>query len=477
MKPQSELLPRVIVAAFVVFGIATPWAIIAAVFVDSIPTTFFGTHDEETFRVLPDAVVIEGRRDWKNSRAADACRFPDGRPVPAEVLKRGGWLSVAWLREPMRREEADLVPFPWQERLIPLWASTYARQEEWYLLHDGRPDGRAYFVGYQPGANECLGYLGRRGYSMTPPAQEDQFAVEGRRPPWSGVVVSRRYAGMFGFTNANLPESTIFLLSGDALWRIDLRRRTVGQIGEFQSAISIGLAPSPPGAATDDSPLEKMLVRTKTEIIETDLVAKPLRRWPVPVEAQGDLIKWYDAGKGKAVMAYGRRIVDRTLEQQYLWLNAGGKVVRRETVRHLQGGMESHEIWRYTPAVPMPAVLPIIFCTNATEVRGPDFAGPLSKTLIMFWPELLAVCLLSAGLASLAYRRQVRFALPGAGIWAVFVFLFGAPGWLAYRWHRRWPVLEACGECHRPAPRDRESCASCGRVFAPPPLTGTEIFA
>jgi len=477
VKPQPEFLPRLIMAAFVAFGIAMPWAIVTAILVDSIPSAFFGTHDEETLRMLPDAVVIKWRRDWKNSRAADAYRFSDGRPVPAEVLKRGGWLGVEWLCEPMRREEADLVPFPWQERLIPLWTDKDARDEHWYFLHDGRPDGRAYFVGYQPDTKECVGYLSRSGLSLTPPAPEDQFAIEGRRPPWHGVMVSRRYAGVFNFPNAKLPESTILLLSGDALWRIDLQRRTAAQIGEFQSAFSIGLAPSPPGAAADESPREKMLVRTKTEVIETDLGAKPLRRWPIPVEAQAELIEWYDAGEGKAVLAFGRRIVDRTLERQFLWLNAEGQVVRRETVRQLSGGWEPHEIWRYTPAVPMPAVLPIIFYAAASEVRGPDYAGPLSKIMAMFWPELLIVCLLATVLAALAYRRQVRFALPGAGAWAMFVFLFGPPGWLAYRWHRHWPVLEACGECHRPAPRDRESCASCGRVFAPPPLTGTEIFA
>lgn len=477
MKPQPELLPRMNMAAFVAFGVATPWAIVTAILVDSIPSAFFGAHEKEEIRVLPDAVVIKSRGDRKNLRAEEAWRFSDGRPLPAEALKRGGWLSVEWLREPMRREEADLVPFTWQERLVPMWSQSNADKEHWYFLHDGRPEGRAYFVGYQPDTKECLGYLSRRGFSATPPLDEDQFAVEGRRPPWSGVIVGSRYAGMFGFPNAKLPESKILLLSGDVLWSVELRRRTVGQLGEFPGAISVGLAPSPPGAAADGSPREKMLVRTNREVIEIDLDAKPLRRWPIPVAAQAELIEWYDSGAGKAVLAYGRRVVERSLERQFLWLNADGKIVHRETVRHLQGGIEPHEIWRYTPAVPMPALLPIVFYAAAPEVRGPDYAGPLSKALVMFWPALLILCLLSAVLAALAYRRQRRYALPGAGAWATFVFLFGAPGWLAYRWHRHWPVLEACGECHRPAPRDRESCAACGRVFAPPPLTGTEIFA
>jgi hypothetical protein len=106
-----------------------------------------------------------------------------------------------------------------------------------------------------------------------------------------------------------------------------------------------------------------------------------------------------------------------------------------------------------------------------------SYAMDISDMLAENWVVLALLGVVSATLAALAYRRQTRFALPGAGAWASFVFLLGPPGWLAYRWHRHWPVLEACGECHRPAPRDRESCAACGRVFAPPPLTGTEVFA
>jgi hypothetical protein len=67
----------------------------------------------------------------------------------------------------------------------------------------------------------------------------------------------------------------------------------------------------------------------------------------------------------------------------------------------------------------------------------------------------------------------MRFELPSAGAWAAFVFLLGVPDWLAYRW----PVLEPCGECHKPAPRERDKCASCRQVFTPPAQSGTEIFA
>ena len=42
------------------------------------------------------------------------------------------------------------------------------------------------------------------------------------------------------------------------------------------------------------------------------------------------------------------------------------------------------------------------------------------------------------------------------------------PGWIGYRFGRRWPVIEPCPACGRPVPRDREVCAACHREFPLP---------
>jgi hypothetical protein len=51
------------------------------------------------------------------------------------------------------------------------------------------------------------------------------------------------------------------------------------------------------------------------------------------------------------------------------------------------------------------------------------------------------------------------------------------PGYLAYRFHRTWPVLEDCPRCGEQSPRDRDRCSDCGATFPPPELKGLEIFA
>jgi hypothetical protein len=57
------------------------------------------------------------------------------------------------------------------------------------------------------------------------------------------------------------------------------------------------------------------------------------------------------------------------------------------------------------------------------------------------------------------------------------VLLLGLPGWIGYRFGRKWPVLEACSECGHTVPRDRENCVCCTNNFPRPALKGTEVFA
>jgi hypothetical protein len=62
-------------------------------------------------------------------------------------------------------------------------------------------------------------------------------------------------------------------------------------------------------------------------------------------------------------------------------------------------------------------------------------------------------------------------------IWPLFVLAFGLPGWVGYRFGRRWPVLESCPKCGVDVPRDREDCTDCEVAFPGPALKGTEVFA
>jgi hypothetical protein len=101
----------------------------------------------------------------------------------------------------------------------------------------------------------------------------------------------------------------------------------------------------------------------------------------------------------------------------------------------------------------------------------------LPVALPKLWLPIAASCLLAGALAVLTVKRQKRFGLGNQKTWAVFVLLFGVPGYLGYLCHRRWPVRELCGECEEPTPRDRDACAFCDAAFPAPEPKGTEVFA
>ena len=92
---------------------------------------------------------------------------------------------------------------------------------------------------------------------------------------------------------------------------------------------------------------------------------------------------------------------------------------------------------------------------------------------LVFWRErwwLVGVALAGAVLATICYRRQTRYQVPVGQriLWSLFVFLFGIPGWIGYRYCRRWPVLEPCPACHRPSPRADEIWPSAAVSFLCP---------
>jgi hypothetical protein len=478
--------PRFLLALFLAFGIAPPWAIVVAMVMENLAPRILGRGAQETLLVRSDGTAIIHTQVYGADRhAVSTYRTSDGRSIDIDpATSDEPWQEGTRLANPADTPGDSHLRNDWRWRLAPFLG---IRGADWYFVRDNQSAGHAYFVGYNVTTRDCVGYLGRTGFSGVVPPLAGQFPIDNRTVGGvgGGQLIS-------SFTNAhwntvartsqqvNLLAGTAYLLSADRLWRIDLRQRSVDELAEFPDALNLSLAPAPPdfdwtGGTRAD---ERLLVRTVDEILLVDLSGQTLRRWTLPTDARLHNLDFYDLGDGAALVnVYLLRAVGDRMEHELLWLDAPDKVRRRERVEMLQGGIDADEVWTIAPALPMPSVLTAIFVASAGEVRGADYQSNIGKAFVLFWPALAIVYLLSAGLAWLAYRRQRRFRLPAAGGWAVFVFLFGVPGWLAHRWHRAWPVIEACDECQRPVPHDRETCVACGALFRPAPLSGAEVFA
>ena len=385
------------------------------------------------------------------------------------------WLTPTWLPGPLT-ERGRQTRLSWWTRICELPGDP---RVAWFLVHTSRIEGQAYFIGYDDATKQPVGYIGSDGFRNSPPDRSEWFAMDAapRERLVANASSSRTAAGVTVIASKSaLPRGVVFLAADDRVWEIDLKARTARVL--FDSAATVSMA-----AATTTDGQAELLVRTRSEVIAVDFQGRRRTSWQLPSELSATGFQWYALAEGTA-LAQTLRQSHNVLSVDLTWIGRGGKVTKTESLEAQLGLPAGGPTWFFMIAAMTPSPLTMttvsaIGLPSSEVSRGEasDLPTAVVRTLAEAWPALLLVYLMSASLAWLAYRRQVRYALPGAGAWSAFVALFGVPGWLAYRWHRRWPVLEACGECRRPAPRDRENCASCGHVFAPPALLGTEVFA
>lgn len=487
MFRRTTMVSPLILALFVTAGLQSVWGVVLGIGYKTVSRALEDYPGQ--LRVDPRGrIALEYQLQDKLEY-----RTTDGRPV--EVPEFPYWLGGTPLAAPLSDQHGERQ-LPWSERLT--WVYVLTRPTtSWYLVHSATSDGAGYFVGYNDLSNATIGFIGQSGFRTVEPPTDEWFAIAGPAGRHSALrawhTTVQQASGNPATTDAIGRQGMVYLVSDGSVWRIDLMGRKAEMLFEAPDAASVIKSPRVAELPPEEAPKDwqggpyyvfsgaGLLVRTPTEVIGIDFDGRRRTSWLIPVKLRGTDFTWYELADGGA-LAMALRWDGDSYWGDFHWIDSAGNVTREENVYYTPRPPASQPYWMYaalTPQVLVASLIDLVVLPNSSVNNGsqPDFHTALAAALADGWVALLAVYVLSGVLAALAYRRQTRFALPGAASWAVFVFLFGAPGWLAYRWHRHWPVLEACGECHRPAPRDRESCVACGQVFASPAPTGTEVFA
>jgi hypothetical protein len=409
---------------------------------------------------------------------------PDGRDILTPVYMPGEHEKPVFFSE--FRE--------WQQRL-----KVFVDQQEptvfWYFVHDGKPKGAGYFVGYERTNNRRIGFIGLSGFCADPVPSGQQVPVRGAlmmdysswssEPTWiyEGRVQAPRNRPM------ELPPRWVYIPSGNLLRKVDLVERTVTSIFETPEPIeSVGIA-SLPSAVNDREITEQLvLVRTAHQIYAMDRKQNVVRVFAVPSEIDPQsVMSWYEIGKGQAIADFGlpsstseaakltshivyRIAADGTIQDRFeLTLQSGSPVTS-------QAGLQMQAFL----ALPAPAILfvlePLIVMRNDRSLSSPAAFSALLGTL---WPSLVAVVVLASILAVVTWRRSRSFGLPKREqiAWVFFVLLLGLFAFVGFLLHRRWPIRQPCPSCNARAPRDRVACAECGTLFPEPSPKGIEIFA
>jgi hypothetical protein len=395
--------------------------------------------------------------------------------------------------------DLESVRFPLDaENRIQPFSDNLPSPTIWYFIHDGKLDGKGYFMGFDSRSKSCVGYLGRQGACSDVPPAENWFSMDGRKMSANRMWVR---PGFFpGFRRDYITTiydidsfysrgfKNVAMISGDELLQINFQNRLITTL--LKSSNMVSVARFPTAAAFQNKPKsdEKskyfLAVRTSVSVILFDAEGKRIQTFVIPEDLRGELFTFYVIGDEKALVLRERRHPNCKVGEQLTWIDVSGKVLRQEEVTLL--GRDLHPFskaygWETAFAVPAPVAMLFIMVAGPMSYIDLKVETNYSSAFVRFlpniWPQLLVVCILGTILAWFCYRRQRRMALPWTCVWVGFVFLFGVPGFLGYLFHRRWPVLEKCHVCEHAVPHDREKCSSCGSEFPVPTQKGIEVFA
>ena len=483
MSAKLASLRQFALAAVVAAGLAAAWCVLVAWLIGMAQTAALrnSLYEQPYFRLDGEVVVL---------------RYPNGiQSSYQETVDLNGQVSRANTSQLLatsypfyRASDAALLAADWRGRLAGVndggTPPTY-----WYLVHDGRTNGSAYGVGFNSLTRRIVGYFSREGFTAAMPPPRDWFAVEGRH----GLSVATTAAVNAEPTWVN--EQTIYLLASGKLWSIDPRQKRVRALTDAPPGSTIGwiwdLRKADPEKKPQNLAVQStgwaprtLGIRAEDRLILVDPESGQPRSVPLPPEVRNRILACCELADGTlSLLEYGS--INSRQAQEAIRLDSQGQIVKRQAIP-LSGSRaelvsEANMGWVFLAAAPFTVgQVPIALLMPQQLVQtgqADSYAAAFWPSLARTWPSLIGSLLIGIFSAVAAYRRHRRYALPGAVRWALFAFLLGAPGWIAYRFHRPWPVLEECLECAQPAPRDREACVECGAAFPPPELKGLEVFA
>jgi hypothetical protein len=481
MSKHIPIGRSLLVASIVASGLAFVSVIVVA-FVSAFVAGFAGQTYERVYVRLDGQPLLY--RYTSGLSPSQHTYTLDGQPADSEDQQ-------LLISTPIKAEASSvlnpLAAKSWQSRLASAsdgrTPATY-----WYLVHDGRTNGRVFGVGYNAVTKQRVGYFGRQGFSETLPPRDELFQVTGHE----GLVNATPLVS--ANEPANMPQEQLALLAEGKLWSFNTQSRTVESLLDAPRATTLGqawlaldkLPPKKPGVMPMPAQYltkQKLVLRAPDECLMVDLVSGEKWSFAVPPALRKVAFAVYELASGEILLVSAEGTLEKR-GQRLIWLAKDGAVQREKTVELAQlANSRSYAMlgWLGVIAAPLPlghGVFTLVAPLELLESGAADgYPAGLARVVRETWMSSFVVVVLGAVVAVLAYRHQRRYGLLHAGAWAAFVFVFGIPGWIAYRFHRTWPVLEDCPSCGQPAPRDREACLDCGASFPPPPLKGIEVFA
>lgn len=490
---RTAKTPAVVLATILAVGILLAWTF--AMLVGQNFSAFFTMQSQDPSESL--SITREGKA-YVQHHVADSntshFRTLEGQPIdPAIFLPTSpdthyGAPEMVSFNAPLEEPNRPQRLLDWSQRIVG-FCNHSTQPDYWYLVRDELSNGSAYLVGYDRRSKRIIGYIGRAGFRPDEPPTDDRFPE----------CVDDRYShsAAYGTEPSSGPavESLVYFISDGQLIAVDIDRRTVRTIQLSSRPVALDdyqetllQAKDVPDVRTfvpqqAVATAVRTAVRTTDEIVVLDAKGNTIRRQPIPKLLQDKVFSMYFCEK-ELVFRTGNPPAADDPDVLY-WVNDQGEIARQTEVRLLRPSYQSNprtDAWQTAAMIPVPGLMAMgtLLQTpwnNVATGKSPDYFTALGRSLSDVWPAFVALMAVGAVMSLWVFRRHRSINPRGATTWAVFVFLAGVPGILAYWLHRYWPTKEKCAQCGKLAPRDREECLACGEGFPTPRPVGTDIYA
>ena len=264
-------------------------------------------------------------------------------------------------------------------------------------------------------------------------------------------------------------SSLLILATPDTVYRLNLEGRTAQSLFTTTNGDVIG------GAISIDDQAFVVVTRNSIEMITVDGHSV----WKVPCQSTYPNSMWVKVSKLAAPQEFAvwtgpyspdnrqNRVEDRAYSQVLFVSGKGGLLKKVDlpdlpaTLMPEQGHLET--LSGYIAALLWPP-LPIFYLLLGLQ-KIPWMQVEISLATA-------AVCALAGWLLGRRYRFPAKTQLG----WAIFHFVCGVPGFVAFLCVQDWPARVPCPKCRKMRIVEHARCEHCEAGFAPAGKNGTEIF-
>jgi hypothetical protein len=499
-NPSRSLTGKWLLALVLAIGFGGVWMTLAGWLASTVLVTQSGVYQSLVYSAQGEPFIqTYDPRNYLNR----SYRGLDGQP---RQLDDHAWLpgtTAAGIPQPAWAAPAD----GWQGRIVPLSDGT-SPATFWYFMQDATEHGSAYLVGYDSVSRRQVGYLDATGFHADAPRQAFHAPNHSSTSALLSIASSQ---GIYGYadirepTYYNQPGNTVFpgwrvyVIDGDRLLEVDLRQRNKPprELLKHEGLLSVQISGGyQPGATPVDQwqqnnpqatpqQSQALIVSSPREIIVYAPAEGEPQVYPRPAELVGKAVNVYRPVDGGLIMEYTNYTSDpETPPVSVYTYDAEGQLAETRQVSLSRGTPTSSGVAAagMTLAAPVPALAVFFIAVPLPLNRmyyddSLSYGAALQKSVEEMGVYPAIAIALSIALAWACYRRQRRYGERVVVPWVVLILLLGLPGYVGYRWHRRWPLRRTCPTCNMPSPQNRSECLDCGADWPRPDAKGIEVYA